>query len=194
MGKLVIMPAPLDDQGFIEQKNRLTDGNPQPEVIILTGRQLFIKKTHPGQKFPFDHYRRRADDAQGKTMGKDVTGILAVLLPRIDPPAPADPDFLSLADHRLGMGGKKIQLPLDFLRPPEIVGIQQGHKLSTALTNAPVAGRTHSPVFFVDNQNKPLAIGTQPLPGIVGGTVINHDDFQLRTGLGQNRLHRFNHH
>ena len=42
-GQLIPMAAELHDQRFVHIEHRITAGDPQPEVVVFTGRQPLIK-------------------------------------------------------------------------------------------------------------------------------------------------------
>jgi len=63
-GKLVRMAAALDDQGPVHKMDGVFEPDAEPQVIIFTGRQVFIKTALLDEKFFFDHYGRRADQTE----------------------------------------------------------------------------------------------------------------------------------
>ena len=45
-GQLIRMPAVLDQQGFVQVQHGVGGANTQPEIIVLTGGQGFIKQAN----------------------------------------------------------------------------------------------------------------------------------------------------
>jgi len=65
-GELIIMPSIPNHMLFFNKADLFEGGNTQPQVIIFTGRKIFIKETIFCKKIPVEHRSRRADQAQLK--------------------------------------------------------------------------------------------------------------------------------
>lgn len=63
MGQLIGVPAPLDDQGRVNQRYGMVDGDAQPQIVVLAYRKAFIEATHLIKKIFRQHDGGRADQA-----------------------------------------------------------------------------------------------------------------------------------
>ena len=181
------MTATLDDQRPVDQMDRVFPGNAQPQVVILAGGQVLVEEPYLIQQ-RFSHHRcRGADQAKGQTLLEDHSGLLAVAFTRVDPHAVADPDLLGLTDQGLGVGLEKVELGAQLARQPRVIRIQQGDQGSRRGTNAGVTGGAHAPIGLMDIAQPSTIRGDQPF-GVIGRTVIHHDQFAALDVLFQDRI------
>src|ERR1700733_12332568 len=88
----------------------------------------------------------------------------------------------------------RLYLPLQLLRKPDVVGIEERHPFSTRLPGPPVSGNTLPLVGLKDIASLisvVLLSADQCLNGIpspVGGPVIDNNDFELPVRLGKDAL------
>jgi hypothetical protein len=72
----------------------------------------------------------------------------------------------------------------------EVVGIEEGHDLAARRRDSAVAGGSRPGILLSD---QPDAIGERREGGggVVGGTVVDHDDLDGRVGLIENAANGF---
>jgi hypothetical protein len=91
------MATSFNDQFLRNEKNGETDGNSEPEIIILTNGKGFVEKTDLREQGLFHHNRRRADGAEGKAFLKNPARILRVLEHGVDPFPLSNPNLIGIA-------------------------------------------------------------------------------------------------
>ena len=100
----------------------------------------------------------------------------------IHPEAVANPDLFSLAYQGLRVPGKEKNLSFQFLRQPEVIGIEEGDPFSLGYLKPPVAGRA-DPSIVLETINHPVLIGAKGLSRSVTGPVIDHNQLKINEGL-----------
>jgi hypothetical protein len=80
------------------------------------------------------------------------------------------------------MGLKTLDLPLEFLRLPEIIGIQKSDIFALRDFKAAVSGARYPPVFFISITYL-IPVYLQNFTGIISRTIINHNDFIIPISL-----------
>lgn len=135
------MTAALDHQSFGNQRYSVFDAHPQPKIVVFAYRKGFIETASPLEQILRQHHRRRTYQTKVKAAREDVTGRLSVNRLGIDFDSMANPDFLGLANLNFRLPGHECDLFFQFLRQPEIVGIEKRDVLPKGLMDAKIARR-----------------------------------------------------
>ena len=118
-GQLVGVPAALDDERGLDQVHGETAAHPQPQVVVLAGRQALVEEPHPLEELPPHHHRRGAHQAELERRLEDHPAPLAVPLAGVHPPSVLHPQLLGLTDEGLRMRGEEIDLAPQLARQPD---------------------------------------------------------------------------
>ena len=118
--------------------------DPQPHLVVLTHRKIFVEETLPFQDAPVEQHRTGADNAQRETPVVDPSAVFAVDLSGIDSSPAANPGLIGVNDLVLRAALQLLELPLQLGRFPVIIAVQKANPGMTCPPNSGVAG-CHSP-------------------------------------------------
>lgn len=187
------MAAPLDNQGFHNERHYRKQRDSQPEIIVLAHRKSLIEPARLFEKFPRHHHRGGADQAELKAGAKDLAGRLSVPLLRIYPDAPTYPHLFRLTDPNLRPGGHESRLDLQLAAPPQVVRIEKSHIFTGRVSDPEVARRGHPPPLLAQHPEL-RAIRSQPCRCFIRRAIIDDDKLEVSAGLGKDRVDRFTDH
>jgi hypothetical protein len=109
-GELVGVAAAFDGERDVDEVDRDAAAHPQPQVVVLAGRQTLVEKAHPVEQLAAHHHRRGAHEAQIERRLEDHPAALAVPFPRVHPPAVAHPGLFGLGDQGFRVRAEEFDL------------------------------------------------------------------------------------
>src|SRR5688500_15429950 len=92
------MSATFDDERHGNEVDRPVCADAQPQIIILTRGEGFIKSAESCKQSSAHHYRRRAHQTPFHTTSEDITARFAMFVMGIDTHTVAYPHFISVAN------------------------------------------------------------------------------------------------
>ena len=100
-------------------------------------------------------------------------------------------------ENLIGSRLRGIHQTLQALGRVAIIRIQDREIRGPGHCQAPVQGGVRAGIGLGQQANAGITVlcrvGLQDSPGIVGGTIVDHDEFPAGEGLGADTVHRFNH-
>jgi len=100
----------------------------------------------------------------------------------------SDPGLFRLADLEAGVSPEELELFLEFLRQPEVIGIQERQPFPAGHADAGIAGGADAGVSL-EHRPDGGPQGSQHGRGIVLRPIIDHDHFERDRFLRQGRSH-----
>ncbi len=91
------------------------------------------------------------------------------------------------------MSGQRRDLGLDLLGLPQVVGVQEGDEVAGGGGDARVARGGHAGVLPAHVAQARVAPAADALRGVVGGPVVDDDDFEAVVGLREGAVDRLAH-
>ena len=186
----------MDGQRQVDVADRIPGGDTQPEVPVLDVQLApLVEATALEQHVPAGHHREGVDvEPAVKQIAVHprrwfVDHLAGRRIQRFERGARRRP-----AHHRgrvqeagFGVLGEVGDLALEFARQPDIVGVEKGHQAAARAAERLVAGTRRAAVglaFVSDTPAQPCDFGA----GVVGGSVVDDDDFVVGVGLLEDRL------
>jgi hypothetical protein len=186
-GELIGMAAALGDEGPPDEMNLTGAGDPEPEVIVLAGRERFVEATDLIEHLAADHDRRGADEALPEESAEGLPLGFGVALPRVHPDPLPDPDLLGVTECGSGKGPEVAGLAGELFGVPEVIGVEKSYQRGPGGPQTPVPGRTH-PAVLLAQEKETAAVRSQKVSRSVRRTVINDDQFEIAVALTQDRI------
>ena len=141
------MPGAALDQDLVEKADLVRHEDAEPQVVVLARAHRFVETSERAKERRAHHHGRRADEAGAQRIKEDIAAALEMTPARIDAPSAANPSFLALRDLALRMRAHEIQLALELVGHPDVVGIQKCDQRRIRERNAVIA-RRRSPAIF----------------------------------------------
>lgn len=136
------MPSPFDHQLRGYQRDRIINGDAEPEIIILANGKSLVESSNRFEKISAHHDRGRAHQAKLQTAAKNISGRLSMSRLGIDSRAPSNPDLFRLANLKLRVVRDKRRLHLELLGQPQIIRIEKREVSPSGDSNACVSCRS----------------------------------------------------
>jgi len=159
----------------------------KPHIPIFIGTQALVKEANfflpvtPQQNTPnvqrIIHQELRPVLRQPGI--KDFTQRLAILV---------DQNSLPGGKPQLRLTVKSIYQERQFFRQKEIIGVQITQVCAGSVTNTGISCCRKARIILVDVTQPSVSETVCHCPGVVSGTVVNHDDLKIRVGLIQHAL------